>query len=45
MYIDIVTYVLYTYSLILMASNGRAVVDETVDIDDSIQMEFIITAR
>ena len=44
MYIDIVTYVLYTYSMFLIASNERAVVDETVDIDGSIHMEFIITA-
>ena len=44
MYIEIVTYVLYTYSLFLIASNERTVVDETVDIDGSIQMEFIIIA-
>ena len=34
----------YTCSLFLIACNEQAVVDKTVNIDDSIEMEFIITA-
>ena len=42
-YIDIVP-MYYTCSLFLIACNERAVVDKTVNIDGSIQMEFIIKA-
>ena len=40
--IYIVSHVLYL-SLFLITCNARAVVDKTVDIDGSIQMECIIT--
>ena len=33
----------YACSLFLIACNERGIVDKTVDIDDTIQMEFIIT--
>ena len=42
MYIDIAP-MYYTCSVFLIACNERAVVDKMVDIDGSIQMEYIIT--
>ena len=43
-YTYILSHVLYL-SLFLIACNERAVVDKTVDIDGSIQMEFITAGR